>query len=101
MTDGGDKKLRLWNGRGYICHKYDDPRWNGVRTGHVYIAAKNRADAARVMGEYMGRIPQGADHEIKTYFSECWGNPMAGIEPERGMWISFGGSWNVKPVRVV
>lgn len=94
------KKLKLWNGRSYSCHKHDDPRWEEVRTGHIYIAAYNRADAARVMGEYLGRIPRGADHEIKTYFSECWGNPMDGIEPERGMWIAFGESWKVKPVRV-
>ena len=99
-----ERKLRIWNGRGYIVRDPNhDPRWKNTRTGSVYIAAYSRADAAKVMAEYLGRMPQGADYEIKTFFHEgAWGNSMEGIQPERGMWIQFSDNYpRETPVRVV
>ena len=44
------------------------------------------SDARRVCVEAGMRDP-GAT-EIKNYFSECWGNDMDGVTPERGLWVT-------------
>lgn len=90
--------LLLWNGGASSCRKPGDPLWMGVRTNsyhHAYVAAKSRADARRVIAEYCGHAP--GDHELKTYWSPCWGVSMDGITPERGLWLDMGQG----PVRVV
>lgn len=69
-------KLKLYNGRWF----------EGKR---IYICAKSRADAARMLTEYKGYC-RGWSDEIKNFYSECWGNSMSGIRPERGLWISDG-----------
>lgn len=93
------KELKLWNGRASWMRKPEDPLWNGVRVNsctHAYVAAYSRADARRVIQEYTGSM--ASDNEIKEYWNEgCWGNDMKGIDPVRGMWLSFGGA----PVKVV
>ena len=72
-----EKKLVLFNGRGY-------------RSGeHLYIAAKNRSDAARMLCLVYPHVSFNQwIREIKDYFSkDCWGVSMNGIEPCRGIWI--------------
>lgn len=89
--------LMLWNGGASSCRKPGEPLWQGVRPNsskHAYVAARSRADARRVIAEYCGRDP--GDHELKTYWSPCWGNAMDGITPERGLWLDMGQG----PVRV-
>jgi len=81
------KTLRLWNGR-----------WQD--RGHVYVAAYTRAEAGRLLVQAAGREIPAIDREIREYFSECWGNPMEGITPERGVWVQTGLRIS-KPVRVV
>jgi len=96
------KTLKIWNGRGMVCHKYEDKRWTSVNSSHAYICAYSRADARRVVEEYCGQLPP--DSEIRDYFCEgAWGNSMEGVEHERGLWISFGNQYKAgnKPVRVV
>ncbi len=43
--------------------------------------------------------------EINVYWSKrCWGNPMDGITPERGLWMQdrpYGGSTSDKPRRII
>lgn len=93
------KELKVWNGRAHCCQKRDDPFWEGVAhntTMRAYIAAYSRADACRLIGEYCGAQP--SDSELKNYWSEgAWGNSMAGIKVERGLWISLS---YAAPVRV-
>lgn len=77
-------KLRLWNGRPYGVLP---PReWKDTS---VCVAAYSMADARRVCLE-AGMTDPGA-REVKEYWSECWGNDMAGITPERGIWVTKGG----------
>lgn len=84
--------LKIFNGRAWTCEKRDDPRWARMGTTdrvHAYVCAKSRADARRVIEEYCGRLPP--DGELKHYFSEgSWGTAMAGVVPERGLWLRFG-----------
>lgn len=81
------KTLKLYNGRWY------EDGW----TKHCYIAAYSRADAGRLYAQ-AGRGSRGVDAELRDYFSECWGNSMEGIKPERGLWIQED-AFQGKPVR--
>jgi hypothetical protein len=79
-------------------------RWWYKGTFHsIYICAKSKMDAARMMQELSGSkgSPKSWLHEIDTYFSVgCWGNPMDGIPQERGAWIQKDRS-NEKPRRIL
>lgn len=75
-----DKPLRLWNGRWIFNNDHG-------RGAHVYIAAHSRADAGRLIVQAAGYQPTGVDREIAVYYSECWGNTMKDITPERGLWV--------------
>jgi hypothetical protein len=80
------KPLCCWNGY-----------WNGSSV-HVNVCAHSRADAGRLLVEY-GASRSGIDKMIKDYYSECWGNNMDGITPERGLWVvPFHGA---QPSRVI
>ncbi len=81
--------LRLFNGR-----------WQGGThgAGHAYVAAHSLADAARVITEVLGYKPRGIVNELAVYWAhDCWGDSMAGITPERGMWVQA--KRDNKPVR--
>lgn len=85
------KPLKLFNGRAWCCVNHRDPRWKGIRPDscHAYVAAYSRADARRVIFEYAGNMP--SDGELRDcWHADCWGNSMDGVEPKRGLWISFG-----------
>lgn len=83
------KKLKLWNGAGVICRNHKDPRWKDLDPfkTHASIAAHSRADLRRLIAEYCGNFPQM--EYLKNYYSECWGDDMEGITPQRGIWIAF------------
>lgn len=85
------KQLILFNGRGH-GRKYG-------RDYHFYIAAYSYADAGRLLSQATG-IETNWYRELKDYYSKnCWGNPMKGIIPERGLWVckeAFG----EKPIKV-
>lgn len=98
-----EKPLKIYNGRGFTG-----------RGDHLYICAKNRTHAAKLMHrafylikrqtkEYIAPDKLDIDRacrEIRDYFSEgCWGNSMNGITPEIGVWYST--KWPLKPVRVI
>jgi hypothetical protein len=86
------RKLKVWNGR-FIARPRDgkdEELFNAHREVHANVCAYSRADVVRVIEEYLGYKPYGGDNEIKVYWSDCWGNSMKGIEPERGMWLEFG-----------
>jgi hypothetical protein len=72
------KNLKLFNGR------FHD---KGNGQVHAYIAAYSRADAIRVITEYLGYKGRGLDNEIRVYWSQAWGDPMKGITPERVIWV--------------
>jgi hypothetical protein len=71
------KKIKIWNGRG---------RGNGE---HLFIGAYSKADACRMLDELYTPFSKSYwKREMTTYFVEgCWGNPMEGITPERGVWL--------------
>lgn len=74
-----EKKLKLWNGR-----------WYPYRGESAYVAAYSRADAVRLLHSI--KDVHISDSEIKNYWAggttDCyWGNQMAGITPERGVWV--------------
>lgn len=75
------KLLKFWNGRPYGI--FPQGEW---KNAHANIAAYSRADAQRVCIEAGMRDPGAA--ELKNYFSECWGNDMRGVTPERGLWMT-------------
>lgn len=80
--------------------KNEESHWNKLpynASVHGYVCAASRADARRVIAEYTGREP--SDSELRDYWSECWGRPMDGITPERGLWLQFRD--RESPVRVV
>lgn len=96
------RALKIWNGNGMSsCRKRDDPMWRDVPGNayvHAFVAAFSRADARRVIEEYCGRLP--TDSELRDWWSEgAWGTAMAGVEPERGLWLQV--DQNKPPVRVV
>lgn len=70
------KELKKWNGGG-----------GGHKQGSVYIAAYTKKQAGELLAKFKGyadfcKLVEGRmNREIKNYFSPCWGNPMAGIEP--------------------
>jgi len=79
------KKLKLFNGRDWEC-----------RGGHLYVAAYSTKDAAELASAAYRKIKGYEDrpdieatsvHEVRTYWNKgCWGNPMEGVVPERGVW---------------
>jgi hypothetical protein len=87
------KKLRLWNGRPYGVLPQSE--W---KHSHICVAAYSMADARRVCLE-AGMSDPGAT-EVKEYWSECWGDDMNGIAPERGIWITKGGQAKKLPSNV-
>jgi hypothetical protein len=67
-------KVKMWNGTAVTRGK----QW------HIYIGATSVRQALELVKE-AGFGYMGASH-LKNYFSPMWGNDMAGIEPEIGVW---------------
>jgi len=98
------KKLKIWNGRGWGGHRYDDkenPLYDltgRVWCDHAYVCAHSRAEAVRIINEAVGYDIVN-DNELKVYWSEgCWGKAMEGITPELGVWTQA--SSNHEPIRI-
>lgn len=74
------KRLKLFNGRGH-------GQW--MRHHHAYIAAKSKADAARMMAQVFGFFSENsALRELNVYWhAGAWGNHMKDVNPERGVWV--------------
>jgi hypothetical protein len=78
------KTLKLWNGRDWGSH------------GHLYIAAYSLKDAVDLVNAAYRKIRGLEDMldvhpmsltEARNYWNKnCWGNPMNGVVPERGVW---------------
>lgn len=85
------KKLKVWNGRFSMRPKHgkDADLFATYKEVHGNVCAYSRADAARVIEEYLGYMPNGMGGELKNYWSDCWGNSMKDVEHERGLWIEF------------
>jgi hypothetical protein len=84
------KELKLWNGRPYGV--LPTAQW---KDRHIYVAAYSVEDARRVCRE--AGLSDPGRYEIQVYWSaNCWGNSMAGIPVERGIWISCGRATPVK-----
>ena len=92
------RQLTCWNGAGSHCRNDSDPLWAGVRANastHAYVAAHSRADAAKIVSQYLGRDYPAA--MLRDFWLSGWGNALTGISPERGLWLDIGKG----PVRVV
>jgi len=86
--------VKVFNGRGQ--HYWDGKQWEAVE--HVYIGAKSKADAVRVMREH--GFKQFMISELNTYFSPCWGNSMEGVTPARGVWVRRFKLYTERPVKL-
>jgi len=100
-----EKKLKLWNGRGWGGRRYDaDGNYIDDPTGkqycdHLYVCAYSRTHAIRLVNQASGHETVN-QHEAKNYWSEgCWGNTMEGITPEVGVWTTQG--YHDKPKRIL
>ena len=83
------RKLQKWNGRGH----------HNLESKHIYVAAYSQKQAAELVGKACGLDTVGV-HEIRVYYSNCWGTPMEGIEPtEPCVWIEDIN--NLKPKKVL
>ena len=82
------KTLKKYNGRGF----------GGC--GHLYIAAYSRADASRLLARLFNTKSSYWVNELRVYFSECWGNPMDGIECRRGIWVGPDGHPSGTPKQI-
>lgn len=76
------RPLKLWNGR---CYSVLPPEWQ--KGSHAYIAAHSVADIRRLCEE-MGLPNWPSAHEVTMYFSPCWGDPMKGVTPARGVFFT-------------
>lgn len=87
-----NKKLILFNGRGH---------GNKYLGYHFYIAAHSYVDAGHLLTEATRHSARDNWYrELKTYYSRgCWGDRMAGITPERGLWVHKDQSGE-RPVKV-
>jgi len=67
-------ELKIWNGRGFGGRRYDeDGQYIPDPTGkkycdHLYVCAKSRAHAVRLVNEISGRNISSS--EAKNYWSE-------------------------------
>lgn len=95
------RKLKLFNGRDWDCR------------GHLYVAAYSVKDAVELINAAYRKVNHLENrldvnptslNEVNTYYSKgCWGNPMDGVVPERGVWRSKNvrGGLEGKPERVL
>jgi hypothetical protein len=98
----GGKPLKVWNGNAQTFAPYAEKLKHGVSYNgyvHAYGCARSRAELCRMLTEWAGGQPQRLDSYLREYWNEgAWGNSMAGIEPEPGVWVQWGRS--NKPERV-
>jgi hypothetical protein len=81
------KPLKKWNGRA-----------QGNRRGSFYVAAYSQKQAAELIGK-AGGYNNSSVNEIRKYYSQCWGNPMDGIEPTEPC-VYYAEHWE-KPKRIL
>ncbi len=92
------RKLKIWNGRDWAAK------------GMLYVAAYSVQDAVdlvnaayRKLKGYENRPDIGVSsvHEVRKYWApNCWGDRMAGIPVERGVWHRETYTADCKPVRL-
>jgi hypothetical protein len=77
--------------------------WSGIldasarnETTH-YVAAKSKKQAIALLNQAYGHDIMTL-HYLNTFWHDCWGNSMNGIEPEIGVWKTVG---REPPVRVL
>jgi hypothetical protein len=71
--------LRLWNGRGH----------GKFMSGHLYVAARSKAQAQRLLRMVPGCNYMSFAREISEYYSaDCWGDSMKGIPVSIGVWAT-------------
>ncbi len=85
------RKVKVWNGT---------ERLRGQRDYlSVYVGAHSMKHALELLDQagfsYMGA------HHFKNFFSPAWGTPMAGIEPEVGVWVAPSSGPPVRPERIL
>ena len=90
------RKLKKWNGMLFF-HQDDKGKKIPLRKTQlkVSICAYSQKDAVSLLHEH--GYNNEKLHHLREYWSNCWGNSMDGIEPERGMWVEFEMG---KPVKV-
>lgn len=81
------KKIQIFNGRGQYRRYAHIEKGQPSKCEHVYIGAESKVDAVRVMQEAGFHFTLS---ELNVYFcKDCWGDNMKGIEPQRGVWVTW------------
>ena len=85
------RKVKIWNGTARRPKSRDYVS--------VYVGAYSMKHAAELLTE--NGFGWHTASTIKNWFSPTWGNPMKGIEPEVGIWITAGSGPPGIPQRIV
>lgn len=90
-----DKEGNVW----FICNGRPIEARGVKGHEHIYICAKNKADACRLLEEWNVKLhteykieprPQRWITEINVYFSKgAWGNKLDDTVVERGLWVQW------------
>jgi len=84
------RKLKVWNGLVLS-------RVKGKTTQlHANVCAYSQKEAVEILNSY-SQYSQSL-YYFRLMWSDCWGNSMNDIVPERGLWVEFPG---MKPERVI
>jgi len=84
------KELKKWNGRGH----------GKLQNCSIYVAAYSQKQAAELVGKACKLDRSIGIHELKNYYSECWGDPMKGIEPTEQC-VYAGSKYDKKPIKIL
>jgi len=90
-----DKEGNVW----FVCNGRPIEDRGPRAHEHIYICAKNKADACRLMEEWRIKLsptlnidpyPQRWITEINVYFNKgAWGNRLDNTVVERGLWVQW------------
>lgn len=82
------RSLKVWTGLVRVSGK------TGQLSANVCAySQKDAIDLINSFSPYSSTV-----HELRNYWSDCWGNSMNDIVPERGLWIEY---QRGKPERVI
>ena len=82
------RKLKTWNGMLFFSkdNKGNQLEYNRMQRS-AYVCAYSQKDALVLLEEF--GHPTSL-YEFRGWWSDRWGNTMAGVERERGLWVDFG-----------
>ncbi len=74
------RSLKVWNG--LVCEVVEGK----LRQCPASVCAYSQKDAITLLGQL--KYPTTL-YEFRMMWSDCWGNSMNAIVPERGLWLEY------------